>query len=206
MGLLINYYALRDMNELTEILQTATAGVEAMYFHLNIDGGDPVFRERVYCYELYHQMRKNWPTNSQYFLNGELDKRAHPILRELGADYAKPDLLVHTPGAMAGNYAIIEVKHSMAADGIRKDLETLDLFVRKVGYQRAIYLIYGQEAKARGLERIEAIADEFEDLVPIEVWLHSEAGQLATHNITCKRGGIGPVSPNGYCDYFSPKS
>ncbi|ODU04000.1 MAG: hypothetical protein ABS89_04105 [Thiobacillus sp. SCN 63-1177] len=177
------------MNEFTDILQAATAGVEAMYFHLSIDGGDAVFRERVYCYELYHQMRENWPTESQYFLNGELDKSAHPILRELGADHAKPDLLVHTPGAMAGNYAIIEVKHSTAPKGIRKDLETLDLFVRKVGYQRAIYLIYGHEANARSVGKIKAIADEFHDLVPIEVWLHSDVGQPATHNTTLQRTG-----------------
>lgn len=175
------------MNELSEILQVATAGVEAMYFHLNIDGGDPVFRERVYCYELYHQMRKNWPADCQYFLNGELDKRAHPILRELGADHAKPDLLIHTPGAMAGNYAIIEVKHSTVAGGVRKDLETLDLFVRKVGYKRAIYLIYGWEANAEGVAKIEAIANEFQELVPIEVWLHSEVNQPATHNTTLQR-------------------
>lgn len=177
------------MNELSEILRAATADVEAMYFHLNIDGGDPVFRERVYCYELYHQMRKNWPANSRYFLNGELDKRAHPILRELGADHAKPDLLIHTPGAMAGNYAIIEVKHSTVAAGVRKDLETLDLFVRKVGYQRAIYLIYGWEANAEGVARIEAIANEFHELVPIEVWLHSDVNQPATHNTTLQRTG-----------------
>lgn len=177
------------MKELTEILQKSTAGVEAMYFNLNIDGGDPVFRERVYCYELYHQMRSNWPSQSQYFLNGELDKRAHPILRELGADHAKPDLLVHTPGTMTGNYAIIEVKHSTAAEGIRKDLQTLDLFVRRVRYQRAIYLIYGHEANAWGVKRIEAIANEFQELVPIELWLHSEIGHPATHHTTLQRTG-----------------
>jgi hypothetical protein len=177
------------MNELSEILRVATAGVEAMYFHLNVDGGDPVFRERVYCYELYHQMRKNWPVGCTFLLNGELDKRAHPILRELGADHAKPDLLIHTPGAMAGNYAIIEVKHSTAATGVRKDLETLDLFVRTVGYQRAIYLIYGREANAAGVARIEAIANEFPELVPIEVWLHSEVNQPATYNTTLHRTG-----------------
>ena len=175
------------MNELTDILQAATTGIESMYFHLKIDGGDPVFRERVYCYELYHQMRSNWPPQSHYYLNGELDKSAHPILRELGADHAKPDQLVHTPGAMAGNYAIIEVKHSTGAAGIRKDLQALDLFVRRVRYQRAIYLIYGREANARGVEKIEAIANEFQNLVPIEVWLHSEVGQPATHNKTLQR-------------------
>jgi len=159
--------AFGQMNKLTEILHEATAGVEAMYFHLNVDGGDPIFRERVYCYELYHQMRKNWPADYQYSLNGELDKRAHPILREIGADQAKPDLLVHTPGNMAGNYAIIEVKHSTSANGIRKDLKTLDLFVRKVGYQRAIYLVYGPDANARGVRRIEAIVNAFQELKPI---------------------------------------
>lgn len=183
------------MNELTDILQVATAGVEGMYFHLKIDGGDSVFRERVYCYELYHQMRSNWPPESHYLLNGELDKSAHPILRGLRADHSKPDLLVHTPGAMAGNYAIIEVKHSTAADGIRKDLKTLDLFVRKVGYRRAIYLLYGHEANVRGVRRIEEVANDFEDLVPIEIWLHSEVGQPATHNITLQRTGQGFVSP-----------
>lgn len=183
------------MKELTGILQSSTAGVEAMYFHLNIDRGDPVFRERVYCYELYHQMRCNWPSQCEYFLNGELDKSAHPILRKLGADHAKPDLLVHTPGAMAGNYAIVEVKHSAVASGIHKDLWTLDLFVRKVGYQRAIYLIYGPEASERGVDKIKGIANKFQQLVPIEVWLHSEVGQPATLNTTLQRTGQSSALP-----------
>lgn len=185
------------MKELSEILQASTAGVEEMYFHLNIDGGDSIFRERVYCYELYHQMRKNWPVGCSFHLNGELDKSAHPVLRELGADHAKPDLLIHTPGAMAGNHAIIEVKHSIAAAGVRKDLQTLDLFVRKVGYQRAIYLIYGREANAAGVKKIEVIADEFPELVPIEVWLHSKVNQPATYNTMLQQPGkamLGPVA------------
>ena len=42
------------MKELTEIIEGATAGVGSGYFHLKIDGEDPIYRERVYCYELYH--------------------------------------------------------------------------------------------------------------------------------------------------------
>ena len=178
------------MNELSEILRVATAGIERPYFHLNIDGGDTVFRERVYCYELYHQMRTNWPDRTKFFLNGEIDKAAHPILRQLGADRAKPDLLVHTPGDMTGNYAIIEVKHSTEKAGVLKDLETLNLFVRKVGYQRAIYLIYGYEANAEGVKKIDKFANEFEELVPIEIWLHHEVRQPAQHNFTLKRTGV----------------
>ena len=85
------------MKELNSILSEAAANVDEMYFHFRIDGGDaPIFRERVYCYELYHQMRLLWPKTTKYFLNGEVDKAAHPILRELDADNAKPDFLVHT--------------------------------------------------------------------------------------------------------------
>lgn len=175
------------MDELSEILKAATAAVDWPYFQLNIDGGDPVFRERVYCYELYHQIRARWPDATKYIINGEIDKRAHPILEKLGADHAKPDMLVHTPGAMAGNYAIIEVKHSIAPAGVRKDLETLDLFVREVRYQRAIYLIYGPNANTDGVARIEAIANEFDNLVPIEIWLHHDVGQPATLITTLQR-------------------
>ena len=44
------------MEELDLVIQEATAAIDAMYFQLPVDGGDPVYRERVYCYELYHQM------------------------------------------------------------------------------------------------------------------------------------------------------
>ena len=47
------------MNELSDVLADATRSIEAEYFHLSIDGGGPVYRERVYCYELYHQMRNH---------------------------------------------------------------------------------------------------------------------------------------------------
>ncbi len=66
---------IRRMEELDHILAEATSAIEADYFRLPIDGGIPVFRERVYCYELYHQMRSRWPPRSQcrYLLNGEVD-------------------------------------------------------------------------------------------------------------------------------------
>ena len=43
--------------ELTNILKKATESIEGQYFQLSLDGGDPVYRERLYCYELYHQIR-----------------------------------------------------------------------------------------------------------------------------------------------------
>jgi hypothetical protein len=75
------------MKELTKVLAEATGAVGNGYFRLNIDGGDSVYRERVYCYELYHQMRLRWPVGCPFYLNGEIDKAAHPIMTELGAAY-----------------------------------------------------------------------------------------------------------------------
>ena len=100
------------MNEFTDILKQAAASIEGEYFHLPIDGGDPVYRERVYCYELYHQMRARWPESCEYFLNGEVDKGGHPYFEKLGSP--KPDFIVHIPGT-DNNYAVIEVKAGAAA-------------------------------------------------------------------------------------------
>lgn len=144
-----------------------------------------MYRERVYCYELYHQMRCLWPNNTDFYLNGELDKAAHPILCKLGADYAKPDLLIHRPGSMSGNHAVIEVKSSKApVNGIRKDIETLAVFRTRVGYARAIYLIYGERAE-RSAERVHRVAQGMKNLPPIELWLHGAPGERATHGQNC---------------------
>ena len=176
------------MNELTEIISRATAAIKHGYFHLPIDGGDPVYRERVYCYELYHQMRSRWPARCKFYLNGELDKAGHPLLHELGANNKKPDFLVHKPGDMSGNHAIIEVKKVGAKpDDVLKDIDTLDRFVRKVGYQRAIYLFFGHEADVALIEKIKSVAAEFSELVPIEIWFHTQARESATHIITIQR-------------------
>lgn len=95
------------MEQLTQILQDATAAIGAEYFLLPIHGAGPVYRERVYCYELYHQMRLRWPPACIYRLNGEVDKMDHPYFQDGGEP--KPDLLVHEPGH-GNNYAVIEVK------------------------------------------------------------------------------------------------
>lgn len=168
------------MDGLTDVLGAATAHIGADYFHLPVHGGGPVYRERVYCYELYHQMRLRWPNEGPFRLNGEVDKAAHPILSQRGASHAKPDLLVHGPGDMGLNHAIIEVKSLRASgDGIEKDLNTLSLFRRAVGYERAIYLIYGGERLGRVFAWIDRLAGRIPDLPVVEVWAHQQVGRPA---------------------------
>jgi hypothetical protein len=179
------------MQQLDQIIAEATRAIESAYFLLPIDGGDPVFRERVYCYELYHQMRLRWPSACEFMLNGEVDKAAHPILRRLGVGGSKPDFLVHRPGQMRGNHAIIEVKPCVAArDGIGKDLKTLSNFVNHVGYRRAIYLIYGGLDIDRTLDKIREATVGIDSLAPVELWLHREVGTAAAcHSVLGQAGG-----------------
>ena len=162
---------------LTEIIRKATARVEDDYFHIKIAGGDSIYRERVYCYELYHQMRCWWPKEMRLLVQGELDKSGNQNFPPgLGKT---PDFLIHTPASMKNNYAIIEVKPSNADPGnIHNDLEKLSLFQSEVDYQRAIYLIYGDEA-ADCAKRVIDRAEKFQELEPIELWLHEEPGKPA---------------------------
>ncbi|TWA89000.1 methionyl-tRNA formyltransferase-like protein [Bradyrhizobium stylosanthis] len=171
------------MEELSELLAIATAGIEPGFFRLTIHGGAAVYRERVYCYELYHQMRRRWPEECAFTLNGEVDKIAHPTLSQLGAAGYKPDLLVHQPGHMGhANHAVIEVKSVLGAyRGVKKDLTTLALFRRNVGYARAIYLIYGEEADDELAERVAIGVTKYAPDVPIELWFHTAALEPARH-------------------------
>jgi hypothetical protein len=166
------------MKQLDDIIAQASAAIEPVYFHLPIAGRDlPILRERVYTYELYHQMRCRWPRQIQLVLSGEVDKQGHEIIRALGARAAAPDLLVHGPGNMGLNHAIIEVKPSHADTvGIAKDLLTLSQFRVMVGYERAIYLFYGDDVPER---RLNAVAERLGALPQIELWHHAAVGEPA---------------------------
>jgi hypothetical protein len=163
------------MKELSDILAKASAAIEYQYFLVPIFEGNPVQRERVYCYELYHQMRCIWPNGSDFILNGELDKGGHPKLKQkLGP--LKPDFLVHHPGRMDLNYAVIEVKPAWPSKkAIRKDVKSISKLIREANYQRGIYLIYGGSEQGR-VDRMVDFAKEHTSNTQIEVWLHSYAG------------------------------
>jgi hypothetical protein len=125
-------------------------------------------------------MRSIWPRNTPFYLNGEIDKAAHPILTKLGAAGMKPDFLVHRPGYMEGNHAIIEVKTCHTSkSGICKDLGTLSRFVRDVGYEHAMFLVFGSAVNQGLADRISAVASKFGELPPIELWFHKAAGHPA---------------------------
>jgi hypothetical protein len=177
------------MEQLNRIIHVATAAIGKAYIFFPIDGGPAIYRERVYCYEIYHQMRKEWPDDCPYFLNGEVHKGGHPILGPRGFGNVMPDFLVHRPGpgGMAHNHAVIEVKGPDVGDeALGTDLVKLNMFVTQAGYERAIYLIYasGLHPDRHWVDRIGNEVNRLGVVAPIELWLHRTAGTAAANVLT----------------------
>ena len=143
------------MEDMLEYVKTwlleASGEIAGPYFQLPVAGGNNAYRERVYCYELYHQWRARWDNNFPFLLCGELDKRGHTLVKGKHLDDTMPDFLVHFPGEM-NNLLVMEVKSvagkkkKMAEDLIkltayRKDLK--DKHGDPANYYAAYYLIYG---------------------------------------------------------------
>jgi hypothetical protein len=130
------------------VLTEAASHITAPYFQLP-DAGleDPAYRERVYSYELYHQLRKRWPASlSRYSLGGEVDKTGHPLVRGNDLDRVKPDLIVHVPGDMSWNLAVVEIKPALLdRRKIEHDLRKLAAFCDpdRGRYASAFFLVYG---------------------------------------------------------------
>ena len=132
-----------------QVLTAATERIPEEYFQLPVGHMEaPIYRERVYCYELYHQLRTLLEDDEQfsrYALSGEIDKQGHPIIRPCA-----PDFVFHAPGDMNSNLVVVEVKPVNAElHGIRKDLQTLTYFVSdEARYQLGILLVYGDSEMA----------------------------------------------------------
>jgi hypothetical protein len=114
------------------------------YFQIEEAGSDELkYRERVYCYELYHQLRCELTDEYYYKLDGELDKAGHPIIKE----GFKPDFVVQKPKRMDENLVVIEVKPiNGKPSSIIDDMKKLKDFIDKYGYHGGIMLIYGENS------------------------------------------------------------
>jgi len=173
-------------DEFSRLLRTATSEVKEDYFSLKIYEQEPVYRERVYCYELYHQMRLRWPSNSPFFLNGEVDKMNHQKLEDAGLAGLKPDFLVHTPGDWNNNRIVMEVKSAtVQAKGLSGDIHSLNEFMTKGNYRRALLLLFGTPALSpRRLANLRKRAGKNGITSTIEIWQHSHPGSAATLALT----------------------
>lgn len=181
------------------ILLTATRRIKQQFFIVPRYDDHPVYRERVYCYELYHQIRCLMPKFAPYDLMGELSKSGQRFFRNTDAANKMPDLLVHKAGTDT-NLVIVEVKRvdgefgwideAGHAEGVAKDLQNLTFFTKPlhngghVGYKKAIFLAFGEGADIDS--KVRKKANEWAksnsnmiNLDYIKVYWHKKAGEEA---------------------------
>lgn len=142
-------------------LATAVSGIQPAYFQVQRHAEDPAWRERAYCYELYHLLRCQLTDNFPFTFHGEIDKVGH---QEITCHFGRgsrpnPDFILHNPGQPGSNanFAVIEVKSSDSGiDEVKKDLRKLRKFLREVGYQHAVMFFFGSQ-RPPNLSRLGAI-------------------------------------------------
>ena len=171
-----------DFERLQTMLQNATARISYEYFHLPVADADPVYRERVYCYELYHQLRCIW-NDFPFSLGGEIDKAGHPHFQDGPYARAKPDLLVHTPSGMDENLAAVEIKPaSVDVGGILGDLRKLTWLCLNAGYYGGIFILYGEAGEPDEVaDTMRRAADAEVDFVRLICLYHRRVGERAQH-------------------------
>lgn len=139
-----------------------------------------VYRERVYCYELYHQMRKIWAHDGGAILHAEFDKIGSQFFADKSVKGVKPDFLIHTPGEIDKNFIAMEVKAVTArSDEIKCDLEKLSSLSCEANYRLTIFLIFGKNAKKKAEETLILRRQWGADL-NTEIWAHENSNEEAT--------------------------
>jgi hypothetical protein len=176
----------QELNRFEQMIAAASARIERDYYLLPVADADAVYRERVYCYELYHQLRCLWG-DFPYRLCGEIDKRRNPHFQSPYAE-AKPDFVVHVPADMGSNLACVEVKpFEREVTGFTDDLKKLTWFCLNADYYRGIFLVYGDDKTGSGTderlrEKVQTAVNrcvEKIDLTRIHLFSHSGIGRAA---------------------------
>ncbi len=146
--------------EFLEALDIAGRQISRKYFTLVTEVNEEGrYAERVYCYELYHQLRLSFTGElAKFVLHGEVSKVAHPRFKAAMQPAMIPDFIVQLPGTMIANLFAIEVEPTLKGSlGKKKDKagkehteagDDIHRFVRLTkdhGYHLGVYLLFGEE-------------------------------------------------------------
>ncbi len=173
-----------------EAFRRATKAVGYDYFALSVaNSRDRTYLERVYCYELYHQLRNQWVNNGSIRIHAEVDKSGHKKIK--GQD--KPDFILHIPGQheelSPTNFIVMEVKRARRYEtgtnvetdktAIKTDIDKLSKFRHENFYKRAIYLFFETVDSNTLIEQVRCALDGVDLEEEIELWLHSDVNERA---------------------------
>ena len=141
-------------NDYLKLIYDAMVSVETRYCKIAVaESDEEISRERVYCYELYHQMRKlqerrnsaqlygKRVDESQIVINGEIDKAGHPVIIQ----NFNPDFVIHRQKIMDNNICVVEVKTNYSKSGITKDFGTITCMMNCYRYECGVFIYVGEK-------------------------------------------------------------
>lgn len=139
----------RKVNLLYKIFLQAASNVPEIYFDVPIAGtSNTIYREQVYCYELYHQIRLLLTDSAIIKLFGEIDKGGHPLIASTKFKRYKPDFIFHRPNKMNQNLIAVETKTVDARkSSVISSAEQFVNFVKDGAYKLGIFYVYGNRKK-----------------------------------------------------------
>jgi hypothetical protein len=103
------------------------------------------YLERVYAYELYHQLRLVIGNDKRMAVYGEPVKSSNALYY---SSEKIPDLIIHEPGT-SNNIAVIEIKSAwnLKKSGLIKDVKTATEFKKK-DYICSVFIVFGNKKPA----------------------------------------------------------
>ncbi|SNR73689.1 hypothetical protein [Flavobacterium sp. ov086] len=135
-------------NEFHDVIKDSLCNVEKKYIEQITVTSRTKYNERVFCYELYHQLRRKSEEFKNLTISGEAVKSEFQF-KNLGKNKT-PDILIHNFGTIENNEVVIEVKTSKnkqsVLQGLKKDILVLDLFTDnttlKIDYKLGLYIVF----------------------------------------------------------------
>lgn len=150
----INENANFKIEPFIDLIKSALSNVDQKYWEIWTANNQQLIRERAFCYELYHQMRKLQETActesdiTAVDITGEIYKAGY---EGLATDEKKsPDFIFHTMRTHSYNTIVMEVKGQTTGsyeNGIEKDFTTINSFMSSetLHYKYGIFLLFGHK-------------------------------------------------------------
>jgi hypothetical protein len=130
---------------------SALLSVAAEYFSVPLPDGTEGYQERVFAYELYHQLRNHFSAN--WYVNGEFRKGLSMVPR-IGSDrQVIPDIVIHQSNTIDRNLLVVEIKtnRNTSPQNLLDDLRKLEMYTHPregLGFSIGIMLAVNFNAEA----------------------------------------------------------
>lgn len=124
--------------------------VSPAYYQTRVPDSSSTFGERVFAYELYHQLRLRF--DSAFYVHGEFRKGLSLLLSSCSDATIIPDIVIHQSDTLENNLIAVEIKSTPALtlSEILADIEKLEFLTRPsplggLNFQIGIMLIVNTE-------------------------------------------------------------